>query len=40
MIHLSSPFKGNIDIDRLEDVILRYGKEKIPFIILTLTATR
>jgi tyrosine phenol-lyase len=25
-------FKGNIDINRLKDVIKKYGKEKIPFI--------
>jgi tryptophanase len=34
---LSHPFKGNVDIDRLEDVIRKYGIEKIPFVILTLT---
>ncbi len=31
------PFKGNIDLDRLEHVIQTYGKERIPFINLTVT---
>ncbi len=26
------PFKGNIDINKLKDVITKYGKERIPFI--------
>jgi tyrosine phenol-lyase len=26
------PFKGNIDINKLKDVVKKYGKEKIPFI--------
>ncbi|HLW06817.1 MAG TPA: tryptophanase, partial [Marinilabiliaceae bacterium] len=26
------PFKGNIDIDKLEDLIAKHGKDKIPFI--------
>jgi len=26
------PFKGNIDIQKLNDVIKKYGKEKIPFV--------
>lgn len=26
------PFKGNIDINKLKDVIAKYGKERIPFI--------
>jgi len=26
------PFKGNMDIDKLEDCIARHGKDKIPFI--------
>jgi len=31
------PFKGNIDIDKLKMVINKYTKERIPFIILTIT---
>ena len=34
---LEHPFKGNIDIEKLEKVILEYGKERIPFIIVTVT---
>jgi tryptophanase len=26
------PFKGNIDINKLKDIVKKYGKEKIPFI--------
>jgi len=26
------PFKGNIDLDKLEGIIKEYGQEKIPFI--------
>lgn len=31
------PFKGNIDINKLEQVYKTYPKEKIPFVVLTLT---
>ncbi|SFS52078.1 tryptophanase [Lutibacter maritimus] len=31
------PFKGNIDIKKLESVFNKYPKEKIPFVILTIT---
>ena len=31
------PFKGNIDLDRLETAIQTYGKERIPFINITVT---
>ncbi len=31
------PFKGNIDLSKLENVLKQYPKEKIPFIILTIT---
>lgn len=31
------PFKGDMDVDKLEDFIKRRGREKIPFIMLTLT---
>ncbi len=30
-------FKGNVDLDRLESLIKKYGKEKIPIFILTIT---
>lgn len=31
------PFKGNIDLGKLEDVLKTHPKEKIPFIIVTVT---
>ncbi|WP_298371042.1 tryptophanase [uncultured Lutibacter sp.] len=31
------PFKGNIDLKKLEDVFQKYPKEQIPFVILTIT---
>ncbi len=31
------PFKGNINLDKLESVILKYGKDRIPFINITVT---
>ena len=31
------PFKGNIDLEKLESVIKKYGKERIPFINITVT---
>ncbi len=31
------PFKGNIDVHKLETVFKKYPKEKIPFVILTIT---
>lgn len=31
-IKSSNPFKGNIDIQKLKDLIKKYGAEKIPFI--------
>jgi tryptophanase len=31
------PFKGNVDLNKLENVIDEYGAERIPLIILTLT---
>jgi len=34
---LIHPFKGNVDINKLEKVLKTYPQEKIPFIILTLT---
>ncbi|PLX05492.1 MAG: tyrosine phenol-lyase [Marinilabiliales bacterium] len=34
---LDHPFKGNVDISKLEDVLKSHPKEKIPMIILTVT---
>ena len=31
------PFKGNIDLDKLEKVLKTYPKEKIPFVLITVT---
>ena len=31
------PFKGNIDLNKLEKVYQEYGKEKIPFCLITIT---
>ncbi len=31
------PFKGNLDISKLENVFQVYGKERIPFILVTVT---
>jgi tryptophanase len=31
------PFKGNIDLNKLEDVLKNNPKEKIPFVVVTLT---
>ncbi len=31
------PFKGNLDLNKLEDVLKKYPKEKIPMIIVTVT---
>ena len=31
------PFKGNIDLNKLEEVYKEYGKEKIPFTLITIT---
>ncbi|ADX67803.1 MULTISPECIES: tryptophanase [Weeksella] len=31
------PFKGNIDIEKLEKIYQQYGKEKIPFTLITIT---
>lgn len=31
------PFKGNVDLDKLEGVIKEYGKEHVPFINVTVT---
>lgn len=34
---LDHPFKGNIDLEKLEALIKKHGKEKIPFGMLTVT---
>jgi tryptophanase len=34
---LDHPFKGNIDLEKLEEVYKKYGKEKIPFCLVTIT---
>ena len=31
------PFKGDMDVDALEDLIARVGREKIPLVMLTVT---
>ncbi len=31
------PFKGNVDLEKLEKVFKKYPKEKIPFIVVTVT---
>ena len=31
------PFKGNLDLERLEEVFEEYGKERIPFTVVTAT---
>jgi tryptophanase len=34
---IEHPFKGNVDLEKLEDVLKKNPREKIPFIIVTLT---
>lgn len=34
---LDHPFKGNLDIGKLEAVIAEYGVEKVPYILVTIT---
>ena len=34
---LEIPFKGNVDIAKLENVLTKYPKEKIPVVVLTIT---
>lgn len=34
---LEHPFKGNMDPEKLRDTILKYGKERIPLVMLTIT---
>jgi len=35
--YLDLPFKGNLDLKKLEDVYKQYGREKIPFTVVTAT---
>lgn len=34
---LPHPFKGNVDLNKLETVLKKYPKEKIPFVVVTVT---
>lgn len=34
---LEHPFKGNVDIDKLKSLIERYGPERIPLVMITIT---
>ena len=34
---IDHPFKGNVDIGKLEKAILDYGREKVPYILVTVT---
>jgi len=34
---LYHPFKGNVDLGKLENVFKKYPKEKIPFVVITVT---
>src|SRR5882724_6825504 len=36
-LYSDTPFKGNMDIEKLEAVIKKYGAEKIPFAMVTVT---
>ncbi len=35
--HCTLPFKGNMDLNRLEETIRRVGRERIPFVMITIT---
>lgn len=34
---INHPFKGNIDLNKLEDVLLKFPGKKVPFIVVTIT---
>ncbi len=31
------PFKGNVDLEKLENIIIKFGVERIPFVMITIT---
>ncbi|MFZ5786728.1 MAG: tryptophanase [Acidobacteriota bacterium] len=31
------PFKGNIDLQRLDEALARFGRERVPFVLITVT---
>ncbi|MBN1389508.1 MAG: tryptophanase, partial [Candidatus Thermoplasmatota archaeon] len=35
--YIDLPFKGNVDLEKLEEVYRKYGKERIPFTVITAT---
>jgi tryptophanase len=35
--HIDHPFKGNVDINKLEKVIREKGRDNIPFVVVTIT---
>jgi len=35
--HIDHPFKGNVDIEKLEQIIIEHHPENIPFIVVTIT---
>ncbi|MCK5821762.1 MAG: tryptophanase [Bacteroidales bacterium] len=35
--HIDHPFKGNLDLEKLEQVITEHGAKNIPFIVVTIT---
>ncbi len=36
-IHADHPFKGNMDLKRLEETLAAYGKERVPLCMMTIT---
>ena len=32
------PFKGNIDLDKLENTLKQHGREQVPFVLITITS--